>query len=271
LTFFEKLDSIKLGTISLNALLSALVVFIACCVVIKILRKINRKALERTPLDSGLRSFIESTLKVVLWIIAVLIIADCLNIPIASLVAVVSVAGLALSLALQDILANVFSGVTILGTRPFKGGDYVEISGESGTVRAIGLFHTLIVTVDGKDVYVPNSKITAANIVNYSAEGTRRVELTFSASYDNATWQVRAAILEAAGADERVLTDPAPFVAVSGYGSSAVDYICRVWTRSADYLDVYYDLNAAVRESFLRSGVEMTYDHLNIHVVDVQK
>lgn len=269
--FFKNLDNIKIGTISLNALLSAIVVFVICCVAIKILRKINKKALERTPLDSGLRSFIESTLKVVLWIIAALIIADCLNIPITSLVAVVSVAGLALSLALQDVLANVFSGITILGTHPFKGGDFVEISGESGTVRAIGLFHTLIITADGKEVYVPNSKITAANIINYSAQGTRRVDLLFTASYDNATEQVRRAILEAVGADTRVLPDPAPFAAVNSYGSSAVEYVCRAWVRSADYLDVYYDLNAAVRESFLRNGVEMTYDHLNIHVLDVKK
>lgn len=268
MTFFEQLDSVKIGTVSLNALLSAVLVFIICYVVIKLLRKVNRKALERTPLDSGLRSFIESAIKVVLWIIAALIIADCLNIPIASLLAVVSVAGLALSLALQDILANVFSGVTILGTHPFKGGDFVEISGQMGTVRAIGLFHTLIVSADGKEVYVPNSKVTAANIVNYSAQGVRRVDLTFSASYDAPTELVCGAIMEAVGGEDRVLSDPAPFAAIESYGGSAITYVCRVWVNTPDFWDVHYSLNTAVRESFRRNGVEMTYDHLNVHLLD---
>lgn len=271
MTLAQKLDAIKLGTVSVNDLLSALLAFVICCIAIKILRRINKRALERTKLDSGLASFIESALKVVLWIAAALVIADCLNIPVTSLVALVSVVGLALSLALQDLLANVFSGVTILGTHPFRGGDFVEISGESGTVRSIGLFHTLVVTMDGKEVYVPNSKVTASNIINFTAEKTRRVDLPFSASYGNTTEETRAAILEAVAGEGRVLREPAPFVGVESYGGSAVNYICRVWVKPQDYWDVYYSLNAAVRESFVKNSVAMTYDHLNVHVLDVKQ
>jgi small conductance mechanosensitive channel len=268
MTLAEKLDAIKLGSVSVNDILSAVLAFIVCFIVIKILRKINRKALERSKLDTGLASFIESALKVVLWIGAGLVIADCLNIPVTSLVALVSVAGLALSLALQGLLSNVFSGITILGTHPFRGGDFVDISGQSGTVRAIGLFHTLIVTPDGKEVYVPNSSVTASNIINYTAESTRRVELKFSASYDDPTDKVRSAILESVSADARILSEPAPFVGVDSYGGSAVNYVCRAWVKPEDYWDVYYSLNAAVRESFAKNGVVMTYDHLNVHVLN---
>jgi small conductance mechanosensitive channel len=269
-SFFEKLDYIKIGTVTLNSLLSALVVFIVCFIVIKLLREVNRRALEKTTLDSGMRSFIASALKVVLWIIAALIICDCLNIPVTSLVAALSVAGLALSLSIQDILSNLFSGVTILGTRPFKGGDFVQVGDQSGTVCSVGLFHTVIRTADSKEVYVPNSKITSSDIINYSSVGRRRVEMTFCASYDSPTQLVRRAILEAVEDDSRILHDPAPFVAIKSYEASSVEYLCWVWTEVKDYWDVYYSLNESVRDSFAERGVVMPYSQLDVHVVTPQ-
>jgi small conductance mechanosensitive channel len=266
-SFFEKLDYIKIGTVTLNSLLSALVVFIVCFIVIKLLREVNRRALEKTTLDSGMRSFIASALKVVLWIIAALIICDCLNIPVTSLVAALSVAGLALSLSIQDILSNLFSGVTILGTRPFKGGDFVQVGDQSGTVCSVGLFHTVIRTADSKEVYVPNSKITSSDIINYSSVGRRRVDMTFCASYDSPTQLVRRAILEAVEDDSRILHDPAPFVAIKSYEASSVEYLCWVWTEVKDYWDVYYSLNESVRDSFAERGVVMPYSQLDVHVV----
>ena len=270
MTFFDTLDNIKVGTISLNALLSAVLVFVVCAILIKLIGRINARALEKTKLDSGLKSFISSALKAALWAIAVLIIADCLNIPIASLVAVLSVAGLALSLSIQGILSNLFSGITILGTRPFKGGDYVDVGSKSGTVRDIGLFYTVIITPDNKEIYVPNSTVASADIVNYSAEGRRRVDLKFSASYDAPTALVRKAILDAVEDDARILHEPLPFVGIESYGNSAVEYICRVWVVSENYWDVHFDLNEAVRESFGVNGVQMPYDQLDIHVIGKQ-
>ena len=267
MTFFETLDSIKIGTFTLNELLSAVVVLIVCYAVIKALCHINRRALDRTTLDSGMRSFIASSLKVLLWIIAVLIIADCLNIPITSLVAALSVAGLALSLSIQGILSNLFSGVTILGTRPFKGGDFVQVGDQSGTVQSVGLFHTVIRTIDAKEVYVPNSNITSSDIINFTSVGRRRVDLTFSASYDSPTQLVRKAILDAVEDNSRILHDPSPFVAIGSYGSSAVEYVCWVCVESKDYWDVYYGLNEAVRESFAANGVVFPYDQLDVHMV----
>lgn len=271
MTFFETLESVKIAGISLNNLLSAVIVFIVCTVSIKILCGVCRRALEKSKLDSGLRSFILSAIKVFFWVIAVLIIAGCLNIPITSLVAVLSVAGLALSLSIQDIMSNLFSGITILATRPFKGGDYVDVGNQSGTVNAIGLFHTVIKTPDNKEIFVPNSKITSADIVNYSAEDVRRVDLTFSASYENSTTQVRSAILQAVNADGRVLPDPAPFVAIDTYAASSIDYVCRVWVKSEDYWGVHFDLNESVRESFAQNGVSFPYNQLDIHLVRDQQ
>jgi len=267
MTFFQEWDTIKIGTITLNELVSAILIFILMIIVVKIVRNLLRRVLDKTTLDSGLKSFIESTVKVLLWLVGIIIIADSLGIPVTSLVALVSVAGLALSLSIQNILSNLFSGITILLSRPFKGGEFVEVCGKQGTVSSIGLIHTLIITPDGKEIFVPNGKITDNEIINFSAEGKRRVDLKFGASYDNPTSQVRKAILEAIENQPMILHDPMPFVAIENYGESAVEYICRVWVESQNYWDVYFGLNEAVRESFNESGVEIPYNHLNIHLI----
>ena len=266
--FFESLSKIQIGTLSLGALLSAILIFIVCLVVIKGLKKAILRVLEKSHLDSTLKSFVSSALSVVLWAIAIIIIADSLGIPVTSLVAVLSVAGLALSLAIQGLLNNLFSGVTILITRPFEVGNFVDIGGNSGTVQRIGLFYTVINTVDNKVIHVPNGDVTSAKVVNYSAEELRRVDLAVTASYDCATEDVRAALLAAAADTEKALSDPAPFAAIEKYNASNIQYTYRVWCKSADYWDVYFGLNENVRKSFAERGIEMTYEHLNIHVIE---
>ena len=245
---------------------SAAVAAIICFIAIKIICRILERFYAKTRFEQGMKDFMLSATKVGLWCVAVIIIADALGIQVASLVAVLSVAGLALSLSVQGIMSNVFSGVTLLATRSFVVGDYVELNGVSGTVESVGLFYTAVTTPDNKLISIPNSEITSAKIINYSREPRRRVDLTFSASYDDATEKVKAAIMEAVLADGRVLAEPEPFVGIQSFGESSVNYVLRVWVENADYWGVYYALNEAVRESFARSGVEMTYNHLNVHL-----
>jgi len=146
-------------------------------------------------------------------------------------------------------------------------GDWVELSAQAGTVKSIGLFYTVIATGDNKTVSIPNSAVTASTVVNYDSEAKRRVDMTFSASYDDATDKVKAAIMEAVFAEGRILTEPEPFVGLKEYKASSIDYILRIWVRNEDYWAVYYALNEAVRESFRRSGVTMSYEHINVHIV----
>ena len=265
---FKSLETIKLGTISLSSILSAVLLFVVCCIVIRILCRTLDKVFEKSRIDASLKGFLRSAVKVALWVIAIIIIADSLGIPVTSLVAVLSVAGLALSLSIQGLLSNLFSGITLLFTRPFVVGDFVEISGNCGTVREIGLFYTTVCTVDNKVISVPNGDITASNIVNYSHEKLRRVDIAINSSYDCATEDVRNAILEAISMDEKALTEPAPFVAISAYNASTVEYTVRVWCKSADYWDVFFALNENIRASFAKNGVEMSYDHLNVHMIN---
>lgn len=265
---FDSLSNIKLGSVSLSSILSALLVFVICYIAIKLLCKAFERILDKSKhMDPSLKTFFRSSIKAVLWAIAAIIIAGTLGIPVTSLVAVLSVAGVALSLALQGLLGNLFSGITILTTRPFKVGDYVEIGSQGGTVRSIGLFYTCIATVDNRIVYVPNGSVTSGQIINYSTEDKRQVIISVTASYDNTADEVRAAALEAAAGDERIFSDPAPFVAVVNYGSSSIEYTVRVWCATADYWGVYFTLNENLRKSFDAHGVEMSYDHLNVHIM----
>ena len=265
--FFNSLADIKLGDISLSSILSAVLIYVVCYVVIRLLCRAFEKLLDRSKhIDASLKTFFSGAIKAVLWVIAIIIIAGSLGIPVTSLVAVLSVAGVALSLALQGLLSNLFSGITILATRPFNVGDYVQVGGEGGTVKSIGLFYTVLDTPDNRVIYAPNGDITSSKIVNYSAESLRRVIIPVTASYDSATEDVRRAVLAAAAKDERILTEPAPMAAISSFGSSSVEYTVRVWCKSEDYWDVLFALNENIRESFAEHGVEMSYDHLNVHI-----
>ena len=257
MNFFDSLSSIKLGDVSLSSVFSALIVYVLCYIAIKILCKAFEKILDSSRhIDASLKSFFRSAIKAVLW-----------TIPVTSLVAVLSVAGVALSLALQGLLSNLFSGITLLTTHPFKVGDYVEISGQSGTVKSIGLFYTGLATVDNRMIYAPNGSVTSGQIVNFSAEDLRRVIISVTASYDSATEDVRAACLDAIGMIDKALSDPPPFAAISSYGSSSIEYTVRTWCKTEDYWDVYFALNENLRTCFEKHGVEMCYDHLNVHLV----
>lgn len=264
--FFDKLSSIKLGDLSLGTLLSALIIFIVCYIAIRFLNKAAGKLIGKSHMEASLKSFLTSAVKAVLWIIAALIIADSLGIPVTSLVALISVVGLALSLSIQGLLGNLFSGITLLVTKPFVVGDYVELGSCAGTVRSIGLFYTVLLTPDNKVISVPNGDITSAKIENYSSEELRRVDMSFGADYGCTTESVFAALIEAAQSDDRVLKDPAPFVGISAYNASDVQYALRVWCKSADYWGVHFALNELVRQSFERHGVTMSYEHLEVHI-----
>lgn len=270
LGFFDDFLEDTLAGLSVTGVISvlrAVVIFLVCCVVIRILLRLAEKLLRRSSkLDGTLKSFLLSALRIALWALAIVIIAQALGIPTASLVAVISIAGLALSLSLQNILANLFSGITLLFTRPFAQGDLVELGTNTGVVQRIGLFYTVIDTPDKRMISIPNSDVTAASVVNYSREPLRRVDMCFSADYDDATEAVRAAILEAAGADDRILSDPAPFIAIGQFKDSAVEYVVRLWCQNSDYWDVYFGMNERVRDAFEHRGVHMTYNHLNVHV-----
>ena len=231
----------------------------------RIVQRILKTTLEKSRLEKAAHSLITSLVSAVMYVLLGLMVASSLGFDVTSIVALASVLTLALSLALQNMVSNILGGFTILYTHPFRSGDYVEIAGQGGTVKEINMTYTMLATADNKLIAIPNSAVVAAQIVNYSAAETRRVEIVVSASYDAPTRQVVDALIQA-GSVEGVLPDPAPRAVVSAYMDSAIEYSLRLWVKTPDYWDVYFLVNQRVKDIFDEQGIEMTYPHLNVHI-----
>ncbi len=258
----------SIENITASNIFGAVLSVVISLILIKVLTKVVNRALGRSRLDASLQTLLRNLVKGALWAVAAIIVLGCLGIEVTSLVAVLSVVGLAFSLALQNFLSNVAGGMQLLASHPFAVGDFVDVGVCSGTVEEIGMFYTKVTTPDNKLVQLPNSAIVTANITNFSAQPTRRVELKVSASYDAPTGQVTALLSKLAGEHPLVLADPEPAVHVEEYGDSAIRYVMRVWCANADYWTVYYDLLDGFKPAFDEAGVEMTYPHVNVHMVE---
>ena len=252
---------------TLNLGATALILLLLGILMIRVILRLCDRMLGRSARLAPFRTYLRSTLRTVLYILLALAILGSLGVEITSFIALLSVAGLAVSLSLQNTLSNVAGGVMLLVSHPFTVGDYVSCDGIEGTVRAVDLAYTTFTTIDNKEIFVPNSQIVSAKITNYNTLGQRRVDLTYTASYDAPTDTVRAAILEAVAAFPQVTSDPAPTVVLSQYGASSISYLVKLWVSADDYWTVYYGMNETVRETFAAHGVEMTYDHLNVHMI----
>lgn len=232
---------------------------------IKLATNLVRKALLRSKLEKAAHSMIIGVVRVLLYVLLLINVASALGIDITGVVALASVLTLAVSLALQNMLANVMGGFTILTTHPFHSGDFVDIGGQSGTVEEITMVYTRLATPDNKIVSIPNNTVIGSQITNYSVAGTRRVDINVTASYDMAAQDVIDALLQA-GSVEKVLKEPAPFAAVTDYGESAIGYTLRLWVKSEDYWDVYFQVNQRIQSVFAENRIEMSYPHLNVHL-----
>ena len=269
-TFVEVKTSIltQLGLTTISNVVPALIFFLVALMVIKIIMRIVGNGIKRIEGEKTLHTFITSTIKILLYSITLIIVLGILGIPITSLVAVLSVAGLALSLAVQGSLSNLAGGITIFATKPFKVDDFVEVGGVSGTVVDIGLFYTKLCTSDKKDIFMPNGSISSSTIINYSSEPNRKLVLKFTASYDAPIETVKEALMEVIKADKRILGDPAPFVNVSAYLDSSIEYMMAIWVKNSEYWDVNWAVIENVKHSFDKHGVEMSYNHINVHMLD---
>ena len=245
-------------------LVSGLLVLMAGIVVIRIVMTVLRKCLEKSKLEKAAHTLIKSVARVVMYLLLGLIVAQSLGIDVTSIIALASVLTLSVSLALQNALANVFGGFTLLYTAPFHSGDYVDIGTDSGTVVEIGMTYTKLQTPDNKLISIPNSTVVAGDIVNYSVTGTRRVDMTVTAVYTEPCQKVLDALMQAA-TDDRVLLDPAPSAVVDSFGDSTIRYNLRVWTKTGDYWDVRNDVMLKVKSVFDAQGIKMAYPHIHVY------
>jgi small conductance mechanosensitive channel len=256
----------ELGTEWSIKLVGALAILILGTIVIKFLVNMLKKVLDKSGTDTTIVGFLEKvvsiSLKVILWIM----VLGNIGVKTTSFIAIIGSAGLAVGLALQGSLSNIGAGVLLIILRPFKVGDYITGGGQSGTINEIGIFNTIMTTPDNKRIIVPNSKISADSITNYSAMETRRVDFVFGIGYDDDLRAAKQTLQDLISQDSRVLADPAPMVVVSELGDSSVNFTVRAWVKAPDYWSLHFDIIEKVKLTFDEKGISIPFPQRDVHM-----
>jgi small conductance mechanosensitive channel len=244
----------------------AIVIFLVGKYIVGIITRLVKKIMVKAKVDVILVNFIGSIIKSVLLLFVVIAALDRLGVDTTSLIALIGAAGLAIGLALQGSLQNLASGVMLIIFRPFTAGDFIEAGGASGVVEEIGIFTTQMRTGDNKEIIIPNGSIFGGIITNYSKRATRRVDMVFGIGYNDDIRKAKEIIASVIAADERILDDPAPLIAIGELGSSSVNFNVRPWVKSGDYWSVYFDLNEKIKLSFDENGISIPFPQMDIHM-----
>ncbi len=245
----------------------AIAVLIVGMFVIKWGVKKLKVILDKSKMDVSLKPFMISLIDALLKIFLVVSVVGILGVPTSSFVAVLASAGLAIGLAFQGSLSNIAGGVLLLTTKPFAVGNFIEVNGHSGTVQAIKILQTEIVTPDNKVIFIPNGSLANSSIVNYSKKATRRVDLKFGVSYKANNSEVISVLKDVVSRQTLVLKDPEPFVRMSEHGENAVMYTIRVWVNSQDYWEVYFNILEEVKKNFDEKDISIPYRQMDIHMM----
>jgi small conductance mechanosensitive channel len=247
-------------------LLAAIVIFIIGRWVAKLMRKIIERLMIKSNVDQTLVSFTGNLSYVALLAFVIIAALGQLGIQTTSFIAILGAAGLAVGLALQGSLSNFAAGFLMIIFRPFRVGDFIEAAGVAGVVEEIQIFTTQMKTADNKTIIIPNSSLTAGNIVNWSVKGTRRVDLTMGIGYDDDIDKARQVMTDIMAADDRILKDPAPQIAVAELADSSVNFTVRPWAATGDYWGVYFDLNEKFKKAFDKAGISIPFPQSDVHM-----
>ena len=249
--------------------ISAICLFAICLLAVKLILVFFDKFLKRSKMDPIVRKITRVIVKIVLLFTVFIIVLSSLGLSVSSLIATLSVVGVAFSLAIQGFLSNVFGGIQIISNKPFKIGDYIEAGDEAGTVREVGLFYTKLDTPDKKLIQIPNSQVANDSIVNYSSAINRRVEFTVCVSYNDDVEKVKSVLLGLLTEHPLVLSEEKlkPVAHVKEYRDSDICYTARAWCASGDYWTVYYDVMDTIKPTFEKNGIAFSYPHMNVHML----
>lgn len=224
------------------------------------------KAMDKRNVDPSLAPFLKSLLGTILKVMLFISVIGMVGVEATSFVAILGAAGLAVGLALQGTLQNFAGGVMILLFKPFKVGDVIDAAGYIGSVNAIQIFNTFLKTPDNKTIIIPNGTLANSSMTNYSTEPRRRVDWTFGVGYGDSTEKTRETLMELINADDRILKDPEPFIALSELADSSVNFVVRVWVEGADYWGVYFDMNEKVYNKFNEVGLNIPFPQMDVHL-----
>ena len=257
LTFLE-----TQGVNLLRGLITLAVGFFAIHWIMKLVQRSDKYV----RIEATLKGFLTNLLKLVLYIIVILTAANVIGIPMTSVVTLLASAGVAVSLAMQGALSNLVGGLILLILHPIRAGEYVKVGDYEGTVRTVGTFYTTVTTFDNRLINLPNSTLTNTAIVNFSREGTRRLDIVFSVSYGSDPDQVYKTLNDVIASNPAVLPEPAPSVVLSKMGDSSLEFIVRVWTSAADYWPAYYFLLDRGKRALDHAGIEIPYPQMDVHI-----
>lgn len=246
--------------------IGAFVILFIGLLVANLLTKFINSALKKAKIDETLIGFLSGVISVILKVFVWLMFLSNLGVQTTSFIAVIGSVGLAVGLALQGSLANMGAGVLLIILRPFKVGDFVTCAGHSGTLKEIGMIYAVVITTDNKKIIIPNSKITADSIINFSAMDTRRAEFVFGVSYNDDLKKAKEILIELVNSDERVIKDPAPTVVVSSLGDSSVNFTVRAWLKSSDFWAFTFAMNERVKLAFDEQGITIPYPQHSVHL-----
>lgn len=246
-------------------LLGAIIIFIVGRIIISFLNKLVARILVRRKVDPSIQSFVKSLVSILLTVLLIVAVISKLGVETTSFAALLASAGVAVGMALSGNLQNFAGGLIVLLFRPYKVGDVIESQGETGTVREIQIFHTILTTFDNKVIYIPNGALSSGTVINYSREELRRVDWTIGVEYDTDYDTVERTVRDLVAADKRILTEPAPFVALHALADSSVNVTVRVWVKNADYWGVYFDMNKRIYAEFNKKGIGFPFPQLTVH------
>lgn len=249
----------------LPGLLGAVIIFFLGMWLSGITAKLIGKAMEKAGIGATVVSFAQSFIKTAIKVLAAVAVLGTLGFNIASIITALGAATVAIGLALQDSLKNVASGIVILVTKPFQAGDFLEVSGLQGTVTKIDISSTHMLTVDNKEVIMPNSNVTANNIINFSSQENRRVDFSFGVSYSADLATVKRVVNKVVDGCEPVLTEPERFIAVGAHEESYIEIIVRLWCKKENYWDVYFYMQENVKNAFDENGIEIPFPQVDVH------
>lgn len=269
----EGLDKLSLVTQQLidsgiqvgGHILKAVIVFVAGRFLISLLKRLTSRLLDKRNVDVSIKTFVKSLVNILLTILLIISVVGALGVETTSFAALLASAGVAIGMALSGNLQNFAGGLVILLFKPYKVGDWIESQGVSGTVKEIQIFHTILTTADNKLIFIPNGSLSSGVVVNYSNQKTRRVEWIVGVDYGEDYTKVEQVVRDILSADKRILSEPAPFVALHALDASSVNVVARVWVNSADYWDVYFDINQAIYKTFNEKGIDFPFPQLTVH------
>ena len=262
-TLIEK--GIDLGIEAGKSIIVAVVIYFVGKALISLVNRMLSGMMERRNVDPAIQSFVKSLANILLMILLAISVVSALGVNTTSFAALLASGGVAVGMALSGNLQNLAGGIVILLFRPFKVGDYIEAQGTGGTVSEIQIFHTILTTPDNKKIYLPNGALSSGNITNYSKEPLRRVDFTVAVEYGEDIDKVRKALKNILEKDARVLQEPAPVIVLGALADSSVNMTVRVWVKSEDYWNVFFETNETIYNEFNRQGINFPYPQLTIH------